>query len=474
MEGWLVRCTTHLYFGGRQGKDDPDGRKVPGSSCISNWMEVWILTATKTPIVRVVGLLWVLFWVIGTQPLQASESERIDGLTNRVIAIMWDAFAPSYIDGRANTPHLDRLIRGGVIYPNLQVVYPAVTNVSWTSMLTGASPDATGNLAYWWNRHSNVASGMSRQYSGETIAEAVRRGGKRSLSIGMWLLDGRGVSSMSPQALYLDPGPEFDQRIDVLIDVLNGRYGYDPHFIAVYANHLDETGHDYGPTHQRVIDKLEAMDRSLGRLLAEMEGLGVLNETTLVIVGDHGMTEARVSLRNAVSRALALEGYIIDWVASGGGSASLLSEIVAVSPGRSAFMYFKGRNMGSNQPQRPFTEAEQADVIDILLNVPGVARVLSREELDAMGVHPLQGDFVIETEPPYAFFPSTTPDMRGTHSSTTEMFVPLILYGAGIKSSSVVAGGRSLDIAPTISYLLGVPAPSSSEGTVLFEALLYD
>lgn len=416
-------------------------------------------------------LVIILLCVVPSLPAAAEVPASEGGMTDRVIAIMWDAFDSGYLDGRARTPHLDRLVEGGVLYPNLQVVYPTVTNVSWSSILTGASPKVTGNLAYWWNRQLNMASGMSRQYSGETIAQALRRGGKSSLSIGMWLLDGRGVSATSPQALYLDPGPEFDKRVDVLIDVLEGKYGYDPDFIAIYANHLDDVGHQYGPNHPRVVEVLESMDQALGRLLAALERLSLMEETTILVMSDHGMSEARVSIRNAVARALATEGFILDWVASDGGSALILSEIVAVAPGRTAFMYFKGRNTERHQPQRPFTEEEKEQVLDIIRRLPEVARVLTRAELDTMGVHPLQADFVIEAVPPYAFFPSTTPDMRGTHSSTNEMLVPLILYGAGIRQGIELPGGSSLDVAPTIAYLLGAPAPSQAEGTVLLDAL---
>jgi predicted AlkP superfamily pyrophosphatase or phosphodiesterase len=50
--------------------------------------------------------------------------------------------------------------------------------------------------------------------------------------------------------------------------------------------------------------------------------------------------------------------------------------------------------------------------------------------------------------------------------------VPLIIAGAGVKSGKFATKADIVDIAPTLSLLLGVVAPTLSEGRVLSEALL--
>ncbi len=49
--------------------------------------------------------------------------------------------------------------------------------------------------------------------------------------------------------------------------------------------------------------------------------------------------------------------------------------------------------------------------------------------------------------------------------------VPLVLAGAGIVPGAVAHDARSIDIAPTVAALLGVPAPRDAEGRTLVELL---
>ena len=58
------------------------------------------------------------------------------------------------------------------------------------------------------------------------------------------------------------------------------------------------------------------------------------------------------------------------------------------------------------------------------------------------------------------------------HLSEGERFVPFAMWGSGVARGRVIYEPRSiLDLAPTISYLLGVEPPEDSTGRVLTEAL---
>jgi hypothetical protein len=58
------------------------------------------------------------------------------------------------------------------------------------------------------------------------------------------------------------------------------------------------------------------------------------------------------------------------------------------------------------------------------------------------------------------------------HLSEGERYVPFAMWGSGVEEGKVIETPRSiLDLAPTISYLLGVEPPSGSTGRVLGEAL---
>ena len=54
-----------------------------------------------------------------------------------------------------------------------------------------------------------------------------------------------------------------------------------------------------------------------------------------------------------------------------------------------------------------------------------------------------------------------------------DMTVPLILHGKGVRTGHLLEGKASiLDIAPTITHLLGLPTPPEWQGRVLMEALV--
>jgi hypothetical protein len=64
---------------------------------------------------------------------------------------------------------------------------------------------------------------------------------------------------------------------------------------------------------------------------------------------------------------------------------------------------------------------------------------------------------------------------RGTSSGSLYRYdtdVPLILFGTGFRSGRFEGEVDATAVAPTISALLGIPAPTSATGKVLSEALL--
>ena len=61
----------------------------------------------------------------------------------------------------------------------------------------------------------------------------------------------------------------------------------------------------------------------------------------------------------------------------------------------------------------------------------------------------------------------------GGHGGTERevAHVPLILAGKGVRTGAVVANAHSIDVAPTVCALLGIPAPGHAEGHTLVGAL---
>jgi arylsulfatase A-like enzyme len=61
----------------------------------------------------------------------------------------------------------------------------------------------------------------------------------------------------------------------------------------------------------------------------------------------------------------------------------------------------------------------------------------------------------------------------GMHGSQelTDVRIPVIMAGVGIKAGVKIPFARIIDIVPTACYLLGIPTPAQTEGSILWLAL---
>jgi hypothetical protein len=118
------------------------------------------------------------------------------------------------------------------------------------------------------------------------------------------------------------------------------------------------------------------------------------------------------------------------------------------------------------------------------LTVPGIARFFTRAQLlsgstsindpiERRALHgfypPRSGDVVVIPEP-YKYLAEA---ITATHGSpySYDTNVPTIIMGAGVNPGQYLQPASPADIAPTLSALLRLTAPSSATGRVLLEAI---
>jgi 2',3'-cyclic-nucleotide 2'-phosphodiesterase (5'-nucleotidase family)/predicted AlkP superfamily phosphohydrolase/phosphomutase len=120
-----------------------------------------------------------------------------------------------------------------------------------------------------------------------------------------------------------------------------------------------------------------------------------------------------------------------------------------------------------------------------------VLKILRKEELRNVdgvdALHPSRsGDVVVVLRPPYQF-DAATPGQRiafsqffGQHgylpnlvdlAHNINMHGSFIASGPGIRKQGAVAGVRAIDVAPTASFLLGIPGPVNASGKILYNLL---
>ena len=96
-------------------------------------------------------------------------------------------------------------------------------------------------------------------------------------------------------------------------------------------------------------------------------------------------------------------------------------------------------------------------------------------ELAKAGAHPDLGSLLVWAKPPYHFSPGNLRLRVGGQHNTgddSSRRVFMLISGAGTRPGAVVDKPVSIiDVAPTISHLLGVREPADSTGRVLEEAL---
>ena len=248
--------------------------------------------------------------VLAALVASASSPVGADGSTSRsgrpsarpavdhVVLVGFDGFDRRYL-GRVPTPNLDALARRGAIGTTLGPAQ-SVTSPSFATLVTGAWPDRTGNVAYVLDRATGTFQGQTRQIEVPTIAEAVREQGGTVGSAQYFILQDHGVAYGDPEGLYTQPGGACSRRFDDAVAMIERRpvlsrgvavtVPQTPTLLAVYCDTLDTIGHAEGAESALIDAGLVELDAQVGRLLDALRRAGIAERTAVVVTGDHGMT----------------------------------------------------------------------------------------------------------------------------------------------------------------------------------------
>jgi 2',3'-cyclic-nucleotide 2'-phosphodiesterase (5'-nucleotidase family)/predicted AlkP superfamily phosphohydrolase/phosphomutase len=162
------------------------------------------------------------------------------------------------------------------------------------------------------------------------------------------------------------------------------------------------------------------------------------------------------------------------------------------------YVSLAGRDPGGVVPAADY-EAVRTQIVNAFTNLTDPANpgkqvtltVLKKEELrDVDGsdsLHPSRsGDVVVVLRPPYQF-DAATPGQRiafsqffGQHgylpdlvdlAHNVNMHGAFVAAGPGIRLRAPIAGMRAVDVAPTLSFLLGIPGPQNARGRIRYDVV---
>lgn len=411
----------------------------------------------------------------------APAAARRHRAPEHVILVDWDGFGADFVS-RAPMPNLRALIRRGSLSIGTST-YSTYSNSARASMSTGAYPEVHGNAGYYYDRAQNVVVGQTRILEAQTINQALAAAGRTTVSVGWYIVQDFGTAYGDADHLYVQPGVApryagqpgggFATRVDVTSDILNLRpvdsngrqvtVSGIPSFLAVYGSEIDGLVHEEGPDSPNLPALLVAYDRELGRLVQAVRDAGMLERTAFMLVADHGLSRWNPSIMPALLDAITATGHRPEAVAVGHAPAPDTDVILTTNGVRMSNVYLRGAAAG---------ERGRAAVRRAARRVGHIPHAFGSADLRRLRASDKLGDMVLETEPPYHFSLLDDGKDRGSHGSTLELRVPIVLAGAGVRRRATGLAHASLvDVAPTIAALLGTDPPAQAQGQAMQPAL---
>ena len=272
----------------------------------------------------------------------------------------------------------------------------------------------------------------------------------------------------------------------------------DPDVLTVSFSANDYVGHRFGPYSHEAMDVTLRTDRQIAALLDFVNERVGLSNTIVAFTADHGVSPIP---EHAADHGLGGSRLkLADLFGTIGKAIGARYNPQGKSPDPSADYLLKYTEAGTTREwfingnlyfnydalRRDGVSVEEFSnvVVSAALTFPGVARSFSRTQLlrgatsitDPIerrvlhGFHPARsGDVVIVAEP-FKYLGDT---ITATHGSaySYDTHVPTMIMGAGVTPGRYLEPASPADIAPTISALIRVTAPTNATGRVLIEAL---
>ncbi len=236
-----------------------------------------------------------------------------------------------------------------------------------------------------------------------------------------------------------------------------------PDYLNIAIGSTDSVGHEYGPVSAEQLDTVVRLDRALGTFLDDLDRTVGRGRYVLAISADHGATDPPEE--RCIHRVTATE---ID---------SLLDRVEAIARSHRGSRQSLVGAITAELSKAPFIGAVYTDESLAAASRDDWKAQLMRRSYRSGHIpnfplwsekqrpfHPARyGIFVIFKEG--MIFDAAT----SVHGSPypPDRLVPIIFYGAGVPRHVAQAGGRTVDVAPTLAALAGIRTPHALDGKSL-------
>ncbi len=257
-----------------------------------------------------------------------------------------------------------------------------------------------------------------------------------------------------------------------------------PDMLCVSFSAVDGVGHAYGPQSHEIMDMALQMDGILADFFSYIDKKIGLRNCVFVLTADHGVAPIPEYLlsQNPHADAGRIPAKTIE---------SFCSRVLRAKFGEpengkkwieaieSNNIYLDRRTLA--QPGFPSLDIVSKALADTLITLNPIALAYTANELGGVATNTIEGKLqrnfsklrsgdVVYALKPY-WIEGDSP-FGATHGSPYDYdtHVPLLLVGEDIKKGTYVGEASPVDIAPTLSALLGIEFPAGREGRVLNEA----
>ena len=353
-----------------------------------------------------------------------------------VVLVSMDGFRWDYAK-HFKLQNLAQIAKEGVHAKSMRPSYPSKTFPNHYAIVTGLYPDHHGiinNVFYdaALNESFSLSSNAkndSRFYGGNPIWNVAEQQGVKAASF-FW--PGSDTDQKRP-GIYkeYDNKIPYETRIDTVIKWLQLPEKQRPHFITLYFDEPDHTGHSFGPLSPENEKVIRRMDTLMGRLSSKLNQLSIGKQINLIIVSDHGMANISDDKKVAV-----LDYLKPEWL----GYNAVINPIMSlqVKPGF------------------------QDSIANALKKVPHIKFWKSKEVPKRLhfGTNPRVHDFVIEAKKGYSLVKEKSVHVSGgTHGyDNKEKDMQAIFYAKGpaFKVNKTVGSFQNVSVYPLIAHILGL------------------
>ena len=431
---------------------------------------------------------------------------------NSVLIVVFDGLQPGQVTPEL-MPNLAGWAEGGVIFSNSHAVFPTVTRVNASSIVTGRYPGGhgiTGNmlvvrqfdpyqaipamepvltrmaavtpvqlapgLGEILGRHGREYIAVGTGTSGNAYLQnpGAERGGGATIHTDFCLPRSLHAEITDRFGVWPPSGETNAAKLNRAVDVMTEYVLPDrrPAVSLVWFSEPDHSQHAEGVGALVAVQAIGEADVQFGRLLRWLEEQGRSGETNVIVVSDHGYS--------TVGEVIEIETLLVE---AGFPDGSQPGGVTVAPNGGSVLFYIhqSDRNAAGRLAEwlmsQPWCGALVAS--DAAGEIPGTlpARLLG---LEGSRAPELVMSFRWDSRPNSAGYRghvySTYPAPgQGQHGSMSRHEMRNVLFASGpdFKAGLTLASPVGVvDIAPTVLRLLDVPQPVPMDGRVLEEAMV--